>query len=124
MIANLDVAAIQRIEALLSQMSLSEKVSLLAGKNAWQTVDIPRLGIPSITMTDGPHGVRANNSDDYRISSPATSFPTGIALASTWNPELVEEVGMALGQETRALGCDILLGPCVNIVRSPLGGRN
>src|SRR5512135_2445700 len=105
MIADIDVAVAEKIEALLSKMSLKEKVSLLAGKNTWQTVDIPRLGIPSITMTDGPYGVRANDSDDYRMNGPATSFPTGIALASTWNPDLVEEVGKALAQEARALGC-------------------
>ncbi len=124
MIAHDDADIPEKIEALLGKMSLKEKVSLLAGKNAWQTVDIPHLGISSITMTDGPHGVRANDKDDYRLQGPATAFPTGIALASTWNPELVEEVGKALGQETRAMGCDILLGPCINIVRSPLGGRN
>ncbi len=124
MIASFDVATLEKIDALLSQMTLKEKISLFAGKNVWQTVDIPRLGIPSITMTDGPHGVRANETIPYRISGPATSFPTGIALASTWNPDLVEKVGAALGQETRAMGCEILLGPCINIVRSPLGGRN
>jgi beta-glucosidase len=75
-------------------------------------------------MTDGPHGVRANQPDTGRVVSLATSFPTGVAMASSWNIELIERLGVALGEETRALGCDILLGPCVNIVRTPLAGRN
>ncbi|HEY9078375.1 MAG TPA: glycoside hydrolase family 3 C-terminal domain-containing protein [Anaerolineaceae bacterium] len=108
----------------LSKMTLKEKVSLLSGKDTWRTVQIDRLGVPAVVMTDGPHGVRTGPAGSGRITSPATAFPTGIGLASTWNPELVKEVGKALAEETRALGCDILLGPCVNIVRSPLGGRN
>jgi len=121
----LDPAQIEaRIEELLTQMTLEEKVSLLSGKNAWQTVSIERLGIPSLTMTDGPHGVRANHTGPERISGPATSFPTGISMAASWDPELIERVGAALAEETRAMGCDILLGPCVNIMRTPLAGRN
>lgn len=114
----------QRIENLLNQMTLREKVSLLSGKNAWQTVPVERLGIPSLTMTDGPHGVRANRTGSERTQGTATSFPTGVALASTWDPDLIARVGEALAEETRALECDILLGPCVNIVRTPLAGRN
>ncbi|MBN1877793.1 MAG: glycoside hydrolase family 3 C-terminal domain-containing protein [Anaerolineae bacterium] len=114
----------ERVEALLAQMTLKEKVSLLSGKNDWQTVPIARLGIPSLTMTDGPHGVRATNTGPERVSGPATSFPTGVSMASSWDPDLIERVGEALAEETRALGCDILLGPCVNIVRTPLAGRN
>ena len=75
-------------------------------------------------MTDGPHGVRANHTGPERVQGPATSFPTGVSIASTWDRELVERVGQALGEETRAMGCDVLLGPCVNIVRTPLAGRN
>src|SRR5512146_2528219 len=106
MSAKIDAAILEKIDVLLNQLSLKEKVSLLAGKNDWQTMDIPRLGIPSITMTDGPHGVRADDKVPSRIMSPATSFPNGIALASTWNIELVEKVGQALGEETHAMGCD------------------
>ena len=113
-----------RVEKLLSQLSLREKVFLLSGKNAWQTYPIERLGIPSLTMTDGPHGVRASQPEADRLVGPATSFPTGVSMASTWNPELIRKVGEALGEETRAMGCDIILGPCVNIVRTPLAGRN
>lgn len=112
----------QRVEDLLSKMTLKEKVSLLSGLDMWHTVPIERLGIPSLVMTDGPHGVRANEAG--RIQGPTTAFPTGVSMASSWNPELIERVGAALGEETRAMGCDILLGPCVNIIRTPLAGRN
>ena len=114
----------RRVEALLSQLTLREKVSLLAGKNAWQTVAVERLGIPSLSMTDGPHGVRANRTGTERTHGAATSFPTGVSMASSWDPALIEKVGTALAEETRAMACDILLGPCVNIVRTPLAGRN
>ncbi|MBN2392925.1 MAG: glycoside hydrolase family 3 C-terminal domain-containing protein [Anaerolineae bacterium] len=113
----------QRVEELLNQLTLREKVSLLSGKNNWETVPIERLGIPSLVMTDGPHGVRTDKSS-YRMDSPATSFPTGVSMAASWDPALIERVAEALAEETRALGCDILLGPCVNIVRTPLAGRN
>ncbi len=114
----------QRVEELLSQLTLREKVSLLSGEDDWHTVPIPRLGIPALVMTDGPHGVRANRTGGKRIQGTATSFPTGVSMAASWDPALIERVGEALAEETRALGCDILLGPCVNIVRTPLAGRN
>ena len=113
-----------RVEELLSQLTLEDKVSLLSGRDAWNTVPIERLGIPSLVMTDGPHGVRANRTGPERMHGPATSFPTGVSMASSWDPELIHRVGVALADETRALGCDILLAPCVNIVRTPLAGRN
>jgi beta-glucosidase len=105
-------------------MTLEEKVLLLAGTDFWHTASIERLGIPSIKMTDGPHGDRTMADDNPNRTLPATCFPTGVALAATWNPELVQRVGGALGRETRERGCALLLGPCVNIHRSPLGGRN
>jgi beta-glucosidase len=114
----------KRVEELLSKMTLREKISLLSAKDNWNTVPIDRLGIPSLTMTDGPHGVRSNQPEANRIVGPATSFPTGASMASSWNPELIQKVGAALGEETRAMGCHILLGPCVNIARTPLAGRN
>ncbi len=113
-----------RVSELLGKLTLEEKISLLSGRDQWYTVPIERLGIPSIVMTDGPHGVRASNPETGRMVGPTTAFPTGISMGAAWNPDLVEEVGQALGEETRAMGCDILLGPCVNIVRHPLGGRN
>jgi beta-glucosidase len=113
----------QRVEDLLRQMTLKEKASLLSGQDIWNTVPLARLGLPSLTLTDGPHGVRATP-EAGRTSGPTTCFPTGVSMAASWNPALVERVGQALGDETRGMGCDILLGPCVNIVRAPLGGRN
>ena len=113
----------QRVEELLRKLTLKEKVSLMSGKDNWHTVPIERLGIPWLTMTDGPHGVRTQT-DPSRPVGPATAFPTGVSFASSWNPALIERVGAALADETHALGCDVLLGPCVNIVRHPLAGRN
>ena len=113
-----------RIEDILHKLTLKEKVAFLSGIDNWHTSAVERLGIPSITMTDGPHGVRLNQPEANRIYGPATSFPTGVSMASSWDPELIERVGEALGEETRAMECDILLGPCVNIARHPLAGRN
>ncbi len=113
----------QRVQELLSQLTLKEKVSLLSGRDPWRTAAIERLGIPSLVMTDGPHGVRSEPAEG-RIAGPATYFPSGVSMAASWNPDLIERVGAALAEETRAMGCDILLGPCVNIVRTPLAGRN
>jgi beta-glucosidase len=114
----------ERVEALLSQLTVREKASLLSGQDAWHTVPVDRLGLPSLVMSDGPHGVRSSQPETGRVDGPATSFPTGVSMASSWNPDLIEQVAAALGEETRAMGCDILLGPCVNIVRHPLAGRN
>jgi len=114
----------ERVDALLGQLTLTEKVALLSGKSMYHTVPIERLGIPSAVLSDGPHGVRANDGCDGRITGPTTCFPTGSALAATWNPALIERVGAALGEEAHGMGCDVLLGPCINIVRHPLGGRN
>lgn len=113
-----------RVNELLAQLTLAEKVSLLSGRDIWNTMPIERLGIPSLVMTDGPHGVRAANPEVGRRTGPATVFPSGVSMAASWNTRLMERVGQALAEETRALGCDILLGPCVNIVRYPLAGRN
>jgi beta-glucosidase len=121
----------QRVEQLLRQLTLREKIALLSGRDSWSTMPIERPldgapdGIPALVMTDGPHGVRSNQPDAGRpAAGPTTAFPTGVAMASTWNAELVEQAARALGEETKAMGCDILLGPCVNIVRTPLAGRN
>ena len=103
---------------------MKEKVALLSGLDIWRTVPVERLGIPSITMTDGPHGVRASRREAARPSGSTTAFPTGVSMASTWNPALIEKAAAALAEETRGMGCDVLLGPCVNIVRHPLAGRN
>jgi beta-glucosidase len=103
-----------RVEELLSRMTLDEKLSLLAG-TGFDTVAIPRLGIPALHMTDGPAGIR---------TGPATSFPAGVALAASFDPELVERVGAAIAREAKAQGKNVLLAPCVNIQRAPHAGRN
>jgi len=111
------------VEELLHRLTLKEKVALLSGQDSWNSAPVPRLGVPSLTMTDGPHGVRTQP-DPGRKVGPATSFPCGVSMAASWNPGLIERVAEALAEETLAMGCDILLGPCVNIVRHPLAGRN
>jgi beta-glucosidase len=114
----------KRIESLIKQMTLEEKVALVAGVDFWNTHAIERLGIPAIKVTDGPHGARTMDNADPKRTIPATCFPTAVGMAATWNTDLINRVGAALGEETRARGCAVLLGPCVNIHRSPLGGRN
>jgi beta-glucosidase len=107
-----------RVNALLEKMTVAEKVALLSGADFWKTVAIERLAIPSIQVTDGPNGVRSNNSE------PTTLFPVGVAMASTWNPTLIQNAAAAMGRETHAMGAHVLLGPNVNIQRVPLAGRN
>lgn len=109
-------------------MTLAEKVALCAGRDFWTLSGAPRLGVPSIMVADGPYGVRKQRAgaDELTIADnlPATCFPTSSALAATWSPALVEEVGVALGEEARAEGIGVLLGPGANIKRTPLCGRN
>jgi len=109
-------------------MTLEEKASLLSGKDFWFTKAIPRLGIESWMMTDGPHGMRKQKASAEMValtdSIPATCFPSGAGFASTWNPALVAEMARAMGIEARAEDVRVLLGPAINIKRSPLCGRN
>ncbi len=112
------------ISELLAQMTLEEKISLLSGKDNWATTAIPRLEIPSIYLSDGPHGVRTDGPGQGRKVGSATAFPSGVTLASTWDTDLIEQVGIAMAEETRFYDCQILLAPCVNIIRTPLAGRN
>lgn len=107
-----------RVDDLMARLTPDEKIMLLAGEGSMTTHPIPRLGIPSVRMTDGPTGVRSPE------GRPATVFPVGVALAATWNPALVRRVGAAIGQEARAHGADLLLAPTINIVRTPRWGRN
>jgi beta-glucosidase len=110
-----------KIESLIAQMTLEEKVSMLAGADFWHTVPVKRLGIPAMKVTDGPVGARGAGFSDGPASA---CFPAGVALAATWNPGLVERVGQALAEEIQAKGAHILLAPTVNMHRSPLAGRN
>src|SRR2546426_12123531 len=110
------------IEDLIGQMTLQEKVAMLAGTNDWYTVPVERLGIPSLKMTDGPNGARG--AGGFTGGVKAACFPAEISLASTWNTDLLERVGQALAREAKMKGAQVLLAPTVNIQRSPLGGRN
>lgn len=114
----------REILALIAELTLEEKASLLSGKDLWSTKAIERLHIPSIFMTDGPHGLRKSEGLDIAKSVPATCFPTASALASSWNTQLAQEVGQALGKESQENNVQVLLGPGINMKRSPLGGRN
>ena len=109
--------------ALVSRMTVEEQALLLSGDGWWRTHGIERLGLPAITVSDGPHGLRKLQGL-FGDSVPATCFPTAPALAATWNCALVREVGVALGRESQAADVQIILGPGINIKRSPLGGRN
>ena len=115
-------------QELVRKMTLEEKASLCSGLDFWHLKGIERLGIPSIMVTDGPHGLRkqAGNGDRAVLSEsiPATCFPTASALAATWNRELVFQVGQAIGEECRQENVGVLLGPGANVKRSPLCGRN
>ncbi|MCD4738828.1 MAG: glycoside hydrolase family 3 C-terminal domain-containing protein [Anaerolineae bacterium] len=112
------------LERLVAQLTLAEKAALCTGANAWQTVAVERLGIPAITVSDGPHGVRRVVDLESNESLPATCFPTASALAASWDVELLQQLGHALAEECLALDVDILLGPGNNMKRSPLCGRN
>ena len=113
---------------IIDKMTIEEKAALLSGKGEWQTWDFERLGIPSIFCSDGPHGIRkqAGAGDHLGLnpSLPATCFPTAATMANSWDPVLGEEIGRALGEEAAVQGVDIVLGPGLNIKRSPLCGRN
>ncbi len=110
------------VEHLLGQMTLQEKVAMLAGTNDWYTVPVERLGIPSLKMTDGPNGARG--AGGFSAGVKAACFPAEISLASTWDTDLLQRVGQALAREAKMKSAQVLLAPTVNIQRSPLGGRN
>ena len=116
------------VGALLGELTLEEKASLVSGSGFWWTRRIERLGIPSIMVSDGPHGLRkqADRNDHVGLGSsvPATCFPTASALASSWDRDLVRAVGAAIGTEARAQDLAVVLGPGINLKRSPLCGRN
>ena len=113
---------------LLQRLTLEEKCALLSGKGEWETWNLPRAGVPSLVCSDGPHGIRrqAGAGDHLGLnpSLPATCFPTAATVAGSWDPELAEEIGRALGEEAAVQGVNIVLGPGLNIKRSPLCGRN
>lgn len=108
------------VEQLLTELTLSEKISLLAGLNAWQTVPIDRLDIPSVTVSDGPNGIRGTRFFD---AVPSNCFPCGTGVASTFNKDLLVEAGNLMSKEAKMKGAHCILGPTCNIARGPLGGR-
>jgi beta-glucosidase len=120
----------QRVQDLLSRMTVEEKATMLAGSGWMESAPIDRLGVPAIKMADGPLGVRSWGGSSAITNAKgsaqvlATSFPSGVAMAATWDTDLVQREGQAIGQEVKALGRDMILGPTVNINRVPLWGRN
>jgi beta-glucosidase len=116
------------VDAVLAAMTLEEKASLCLGSDFWHTAAVERVGVPSVMVADGPHGLRKQPEGGDHVglggSVPATCFPTAAALGSSWDVDLVRRVGEALGREARAERVSVLLGPGINIKRSPLCGRN
>lgn len=117
-----------KIDQYIRELSLEEKAALLQGWSTWTSQEVKRLGIPAIFLSDGPHGLRkqagAGDHLGLNASVPATCFPTAATMANSWNPELGEELGKALGEEAAANDVNVVLGPGMNMKRSPLCGRN
>lgn len=113
---------------IIEQMTLEEKALMMSGKNTWETVDFEKYGIPSMAMSDGPHGLRrqagAGDHLGLNASLPATCFPTAATIANSWDEKLGEEIGVALAEEAVTMDVNVILGPGLNIKRSPLCGRN
>lgn len=113
---------------IVSGLTLDQKISLLSGADFWHSTGIPAAGIPAMMLTDGPHGLRKQTGDttnvELTLSVPATCFPTAATLGATWDPDLLEEIGAALGRECRAEDVPVLLGPGLNLKRHPAGGRS
>ena len=118
----------QRIKDILSKMTLEDKISLCNGADFWHSKAMERYGIPSFMMSDGPHGLRVQKGEADMLgvnnSEPATCFPTAVTSGASWDRELLEEEGRAIGEECLSLGSDVVLGPGVNIKRDPRCGRN
>lgn len=115
-------------QEIISELTLEEKASLCSGKDFWHLKSIERLGLSEIMVCDGPHGLRKQNAENKKVgignSYPATCFPTAVTSACSWDPDLLREMGKALGEECLEHGVSVLLGPGVNMKRSPLCGRN
>src|SRR6478672_255999 len=116
------------IDAVLAELTVEEKAALTLGSDFWHTAPVARLDVPAVMVSDGPHGLRAQPEEKDHVglggSLPATCFPTAGALASSWHPELFAEIGRALATEASACGVSVVLGPGINMKRSPLCGRN
>jgi len=114
------------IQSIIASMTLEEKAALCTGASPWTTTPVERLGVPKMTVADGPHGVRrVADVDDWLVGTlPATCFPTASCMASTWDVDLIHALGQALSEECIALNVDVVLGPTINMKRTPLAGRN
>jgi beta-glucosidase len=117
-----------RIDSLIAEMTLEEKIGMIHANSSFTTAGVPRLGIPEWVMSDGPHGVRMEHGRDWVADDSeedsCTYLPVGVCLAATWNPDLGYRYGTVLGSEARYRGKDVILGPGINIIRTPLNGRN
>ena len=116
------------IDKILKELTLEEKACLLSGHKSWFTNKISRVGLPSVMLTDGPHGLRKRKADDKTVglgqTETSTCFPAACTTANTWNPDLLYKMGVAMGEECRYYDVSLILGPAVNIKRNPLCGRN
>ncbi len=117
----------KKIKSIIENMTLEEKVSICSGSDFWHTQEIKRLDVPEVMVSDGPHGLRKQNLEADHLgvnnSIKAVCFPTGVALASSFDTDLVYKVGQAIGSECQAENLAAILGPANNIKRSPLCGR-
>ena len=118
----------EQIKELVGKMTLEEKAGLCSGGDFWHTKAVERLGIPAIMVSDGPHGLRKQDQEADHLgvneSIKAVCFPTGCGVATSFNRELIGKMGQTLGNECQAENVSVILGPAVNIKRSPLCGRN
>lgn len=112
------------VDDIITQATTEELARLVVGDGTWHTAGLERLGVPRVMVADGPHGLRVELGESLGESAPATCFPPAVGLSSSWNPALLKRVGQALGREASAQGVDVVLGPGMNIKRSPLCGRN
>ena len=110
----------ERIEALLEELTLEEKISIISGSGPWHSTGVERLSVPRIKMTDGPIGARG----DAISGATSACFPSASLLSSTWDVDLIEQVAEAIGEEAKSKDADVLLGPTINLHRHPLGGRH
>lgn len=120
--------SMRRAREIVASLPLDERLALISGRDMWRTHAVPASGVPSVMMADGPHGLRRESGPSDGVSfepgEPATCFPTAAALACSWDPELVGEVGRAIGEEAAAAGVGVVLGPGMNVKRHPCCGRN
>lgn len=118
----------EKYREILHKMSLADKIALCAGADFWRSKGFLQYGIPSVTVCDGPHGLRYQKADEDMLgihqSMPATCFPTASLTGCSWDEELLQEIGEAIGEEAASYGVSAVLGPGLNIKRNPLCGRN